>query len=108
MITTKVYCALSQLLKHKERKRTMKSVKTTVALALMLLLSTGMIACKKAEEAEVAAPAEQTAPAPEVVVAPQAEPGASTVVVVPPAEQAAPAEAAPADAAAPAEAPAAK
>ena len=66
----------------------MKSVKTTVALALMLLLSTGMIACKKAEEAEVAAPAvEQAAPA--------VEPAAPVV------------EPAPADAA-PAEAPAAK
>ena len=57
----------------------MKSVKTTVALALMLLLSTGMIACKKAEEAEVAAPAvEQAAPAVEpaapMAPAPEAAP----------------------------------
>lgn len=80
----------------------MKSVKTTVAFALMLLLATGLIACKKSEEA-VVAPVEQAAPAPEVVVAPQAEPGASTVVVVPPTEQAAPAPAA-----APEAAPAAK
>ena len=49
----------------------MKSIKTTVALALMLLLSTGMIACKKSEEAAVVPPAEQAAPA-----APAAEPAA--------------------------------
>lgn len=69
----------------------MKSVKTTVALALMLLLSTGMIACKKSEEA-VTPPVEQAAPA-----APAVEPAA-------PAAPAAPEAAAPAapEAAAPA------
>lgn len=70
----------------------MKSVKTTVAFALMLLLATGMIACKKSEEV-VAPPVEQAAPA-----APVAEPAAPV---------AAPEAAAP-EAAAPAAAPAAK
>ena len=69
----------------------MKSVKMTVAFALMLLLATGLVACKKAEEAVVAPPVEQAAPA-----APAVEPAAPV---------AAPEAAAPA--AAPAEAPAA-
>lgn len=69
----------------------MKSVKMTVAFALMLLLATGLVACKKAEEAVVAPPVEQVAPA-----APAVEPAAPV---------AAPEAAAPA--AAPAEAPAA-
>jgi hypothetical protein len=91
---------LSQLLKHQERKRTMKSVKTTVALALMLLLSTGMIACKKSEEA-VTPPVEQAAPA--------VEPAAPAAPAPEAAAPAAPEAAAP-EAAAPAapEAPAAK
>jgi len=52
----------------------MKSIKTTVAFALMLLLATGMIACKKSEEA-VAPPVEQAAPAmePAAPVAPAPE-----------------------------------
>ena len=74
----------------------MKSIKTTVAFALMLLLATGMIACKKSEEAAVVPPVEQAAPA-----APAVEPAAP---VAPAPEAAAPA--AP-EAAAP-EAPAAK
>jgi biopolymer transport protein ExbB len=95
---------LSQLLKHQERKRTMKSVKTTVALALMLLLSTGMIACKKSEEA-VTPPAEQAAPAPEAAApaAPEAAAPAAPEAAAP--EAAAPEAAAPA---APEAAPAAK
>ena len=69
----------------------MKSVKTTVAFALMLLLATGMIACKKSEEV-VTPPVEQTAP--------MAEPAAP----VPAPEAPAPEAAAPAapEAAAPA------
>jgi hypothetical protein len=92
---------LSQLLKHQERKRTMKSVKTTVALALMLLLSTGMIACKKSEEA-VTPPVEQAAPA--------AEPAAPAApeAAAPAAEPAAPAAPEAAAPAAPEAAPAAK
>lgn len=72
----------------------MKSIKTTVALALMLLLSTGMIACKKSEEA-VTPPVEQAAPA-----APAVEPAAPAAAP----EAAAPAapEAAAPEAAAPA------
>jgi len=70
----------------------MKSVKMTVAFALMLLLATGLVACKKAEEAVVAPPVEQAAPA-------------APVAVEPAAPVAAPEAAAPA--AAPAEAPAA-
>ncbi|MCX5877432.1 MAG: hypothetical protein NT087_14300 [Deltaproteobacteria bacterium] len=73
----------------------MKSVKMTVAFALMLLLATGLVACKKAEEAVVAPPVEQAAPA-----APAVEPAAPVA-----APAAAPEAAAPA--AAPVEAPAA-
>ena len=74
----------------------MKSIKTTVALALMLLLSAGMIACKKSEEA-VTPPVEQAAPA-----APAMEPAAPAAPAAP--EAAAPEAAAPAapEAAAPA------
>ena len=65
----------------------MKSIKTTVAFALMLLLATGMIACKKTEETTVVAPVEEqaapavepaapVAPAPEAV-APEAAPEAA-------------------------------
>ena len=63
------------IIKNKQRKRTMKSIKTTVAFALMLLLATGMIACKKTEETTVVTPAEQTAPAvePAAPVAPAPE-----------------------------------
>jgi len=70
----------------------MKSVKTTVALALMLLLSTGMIACNKAEEA-VAPPVEQAAPAmePAAPMAPAPEAAAPAMM-----EPAAPEAAAPA------------
>ncbi|HIJ89463.1 MAG: hypothetical protein OEV89_01205 [Desulfobulbaceae bacterium] len=78
----------------------MKSVKTTVALALMLLLATGMIACKKSEEAEVVAPVEQTAPA--------VEPAAPVAPAPEAAAPAAPEAAAPEAAAPAAEAPAAK
>ncbi|OGQ99843.1 MAG: hypothetical protein A2505_07300 [Deltaproteobacteria bacterium RIFOXYD12_FULL_55_16] len=63
----------------------MKSVKTTVAFALLLLLATGMIACKKSEEV-VAPPVEQAAPA-----APAMEPAAPAAP-----EAAAPEAAAPA------------
>jgi hypothetical protein len=92
---------LSQLSKHKERKRAMKSIKTTVAVALMLLLATGMIACKKSEEAAVVPPVEQTAPAME-----PAAPMAPAPEAVAP-EAAAPEAAAP-EAAAPEAAPEAK
>lgn len=77
----------------------MKSIKITVAFALMLLLATGMIACKKSEEV-VAPPVEQAAPVMEpaapMAPAPEAAP-----------EAAAPEAAAP-EAAAPEAAPAAK
>jgi len=79
------------IIKTQREEENMKSVKMTVAFALMLLLATGLVACKKAEEAVVAPPVEQVAPA-----APMVEPAAPV---------AAPEAAAPA--AAPAEAPAA-
>jgi len=50
----------------------MKSLKVTVAFALMLLLATGMIACKKTEETTVVVPAEQAVPQVEVTVEPAA------------------------------------
>jgi len=83
------------IIKTQREEENMKSVKTTVAFALMLLLATGLIACKKSEEAAVVPPVEQVAPA-----APAAEPAAA------PAPAAAPEAAAPAAPAAP-EAPAA-
>ena len=75
----------------------MKSIKTTVAFALMLLLATGMIACKKSEEV-VAPPVEQAAPAMEAPMAPAPE--AAPEAAAP--EAAAPEAAAPAAPAAPA------
>jgi len=80
------------IIKTQREEENMKSVKMTVAFALMLLLATGLVACKKAEEAVVAPPVEQVAPA-------------APVAVEPAAPAAAPEAAAPA--AAPAEAPAA-
>ena len=77
----------------------MKSVKTTVAFALMLLLATGLIACKKSEEAAVTPPVEQAAPA----VAPAAPVAPAPEAAAP----AAPEAAAPAAPAAPAAEPAA-
>lgn len=74
----------------------MKSIKTTVAFALMLLLATGMIACKKAEEAAVVPPVEQAAPAvePAAPMAPAPEaaaPAAAPEAAAPAMEPAAPA-----------------
>ena len=72
----------------------MKSIKTTVAFALMLLVSSGMIACKKAEEAVVAPPVEQAAPAaPAAAPAPEAAaPAAPAADAAAPAAPAAPAK----------------
>jgi len=72
----------------------MKSIKMTVAVALMLLLATGMIACKKSEEV-VAPPVEQAAPAMEPA-APAMEPAAPAAPEAAAPEAAAPEAAAPA------------
>ena len=87
------------IIKTHTEEENMKSIKTTVAFALMLLLATGMIACKKAEEAAVVPPVEQTAPA--------MEPAAPAPEAAAP-EAAAPEAAAPEAAAPEAAAPAAK
>jgi len=66
------------IIKTQREEENMKSVKMTVAFALMLLLATGLVACKKAEEAAVVPPVEQVAPA--APVAPAAEPAAPAAV----------------------------
>lgn len=83
----------------------MKSIKTTVAVALMLLFATGMIACKKSEEAAVVPPVEQAAPAMEPAAPMAPAPEAAPEAAAP--EAAAPEAAAP-EAAAPEAAPEAK
>jgi len=82
------------IIKTQREEENMKSVKMTVAFALMLLLATGLIACKKSEEAAVVAPVEQVAPA--APVAPAAEPAAAPAAAPEAAAPAAAPEAAPA------------
>jgi len=83
------------IIKTQREEENMKSVKTTVAFALMLLLATGLVACKKAEEAVVAPPVEQAAPAAPVAApeaaAPAAAPEAAAPAAAPEAAPAAPA-----------------
>lgn len=79
------------IIKTQKEEENMKSVKMTVAFALMLLLATGLVACKKTEETIVVPPVEQAAPV--APVAPAVEPAAP--VAAPEAAPAAP-EAAPA------------
>ena len=81
------------IIKTQREEENMKSVKMTVAFALMLLLATGLVACKKAEEAVVAPPVEQAAPAAPVVepAAPVAAPAAAPEAAAPAAPEAAPA-----------------
>ena len=57
----------------------MKSLKVTVAFALMLLLATGMIACKKTEETTVVVPAEQAVPEVDVTIIEPAAPAIDDV-----------------------------